>query len=47
MNYGITEDYRNELVANLKAYDHTVSGRETLDQLEKLLESKRDRLKNG
>lgn len=47
MNYGVTEDYKNELIANLKAHNHTVSGKESLEVLERLLDSKRDSLKNG
>ena len=46
MNYGSLEDYKQELIANLKAHNHTPSGKEDIGTLERLLKHKRDKL-NG
>lgn len=43
MNSGRENNYRNELISQLSALNHTCNGLETTDQLEKLLKAKRDR----
>ena len=39
---GFQEDYKNDLVSNLKAQGITPSGKESVKQLEKLLKQKRE-----
>ena len=46
MNAGREDNYRSELMANLEALGHKCNGKETTDQLEKLLKAKREK-QNG
>ena len=46
MNAGREDHYRSELIAHLDAMNHKCNGRETTDQLEKLLKAKREK-QNG